>query len=399
MMLEFMRNKVVDVARLDEETLSVHGVLDDSIYSLELDFKVNVGDLVCSAVEGRWLRWTTPQCPQALTFLEEANGFCLAEGIDNKIHKTVGRRACRHFANLFIECAYAVRETVKLLQWQEAVGNEPDLSFKDFLERGSVAGEPAVAIAERVEPVEKSEPISSSLVAKKNSGGISSVANESLTGDHGKSDSVGFVIDLHLHTAPASPCASSSVDAMIEEAKRIGLDGICLSDHNYVWSQDAVWALREKHDFLVLRANEIVTEQGDMLVFGFYEDVQGIIKLAELKKRVAAVDGFIVAAHPFRGFLTFGADDVGLTAEKAMAREMFKWVGGVEILNGKVTATENGLAQNVANGLGLSAIGGSDAHDVSTVGVYATAFEQQINSEEELLFALKEGRCRPVTFR
>jgi hypothetical protein len=56
-----------------------------------------------------------------------------------------------------------------------------------------------------------------------------------------------------------------------------------------------------------------------MLVFGFYEDVQGIIKLTELKKRGAAVDGFVVAAHPFRGFLTFGADDVGLTAEKAMA--------------------------------------------------------------------------------
>ena len=82
-----------------------------------------------------------------------------------------------------------------------------------------------------------------------------------------------------------------------------------------------------------------------------------------------------------------------------MAREMFKWVGGVETLNGKVTATENGLAQNVANGLGLSATGGSDAHDVSTVGAYATVFERAINSEEELLAALKEGKYRPVTFR
>ena len=41
-MLEFMRNKVVNVARLDEETLSVHGILDDSIYSLEINFKVNI---------------------------------------------------------------------------------------------------------------------------------------------------------------------------------------------------------------------------------------------------------------------------------------------------------------------------------------------------------------------
>ena len=355
MMLEFMRNKVVNVAHLDEETLSVHGILDDSIYSLEINFKVNISDLVCFAVEGRWLRWTTPECPRALTFLDEVEGFCLKAGIDEKIHKTMGRRACRHFANLFIECAYAVRETVKMLNWQAA--------FKE---------------------VNRQTPVRSAV----------STVSAGRTPDPGN-----FVIDLHLHTSPASPCASDSVDAMIEEAKRIGLHGVCLSDHNYVWSADAVLALREKHDFPVFRVNEIVTEQGDMLVFGFYKDVQGIIKLAELKKQVAAVGGFIIAAHPFRGFLTFGADDVGLTSEKAMAREMFKWVDGIETLNGKVTATENGLALDVANGLGLPATGGSDAHDVSTVGLYATAFEQVINSEEELLAALKEGKCRPVTFR
>jgi hypothetical protein len=71
----------------------------------------------------------------------------------------------------------------------------------------------------------------------------------------------------------------------------------------------------------------------------------------------------------------------------------------VETLSGKVTATENSFAQNVAKGLGLPATGDSDAHDVSTVGTYATAFEQTINSEKELLSTLKEGRYQPVTFR
>lgn len=388
MMLDFMRNKVVNVARLDAETLSVHGILDDSIYSLEINFKVNISDLVCSSVVGRWLRWTTPQCPQALDFMAEANGFCLAEGIDGTIHKTMGRRACRHFANLFIECAYAVRESVKMLRWQDAAKSEKGLSLKEFLERNPVVGSPSVDLAEEPEVNEKS----SSLAAKP-SVDVAPTENEA------RKTVDGFIIDLHMHTSPASPCASDSVDAMIAEAKRIGLDGVCLSDHNYVWSAEAIKALREKHDFLVLRINEIVTEQGDMLVFGFYEDVQGIIKLDELKKRVEAVGGLIVAAHPFRGFLTFGADDVGLTSEKAMAREMFKWVDGVETLNGKVTATENGLAQNVAEGLGLLATGGSDAHDISTVGTYATSFSEPINNEAELLAALKEGKCHPVTFR
>ena len=415
-MFDFMRNKVVDVARLDPETLEVHGILDDSIYSLELDFKVNISDLICSGVKGRWLRWTTPECPRAIDFLNEAEGFCLEAGIDNKIHKTIGRRSCRHFANLFIECAYAVRETIKLLGWQEAQREHPDLTFKQFIlndEKGPVA-QPSVVVESHKEvpsPVSGAAGDTGAAGAARGAGDTRGaggdaasakppVGVESPTTSRKSHPGPGnFIIDMHLHTSPASPCASDSVYAMIEEAKRIGLQGICLTDHNYVWSADAVLALREKHDFLVLRANEIITEQGDILVFGFDEDIQGIIKLVELKKRVAAVGGFIVAAHPFRGFLTFGADDVGLTPESAMARDMFKWVDGVETLNGKVTETENKLSLDVAKGLGLPSTGGSDAHDISTVGVYATAFDEIIDGEKALLAALKAGKYHPVVFR
>ncbi len=392
-MFDFMRNKVVNVARLDQETLGVHGILDDSIYSIEIDFKVNLSDLVCSGVKGRWLRWTTTECPKAIDFLQEANGFCLQPGIDDKIHKTIGRRSCRHFANLFIECGHAVRETVKLICWEQAREANPELSLQQFMqneENGLAAVMPAD---------EDTLEGPSATVSENQAGAPKPVVQPPKSSGPGHFNGEGFVIDMHLHTSPASPCASDSVDAMIEEAKRIGLNGICLSDHNYVWPADEVQALGEKHDFLVLRANEIITEQGDMLVFGFDEDIKGIIKLADLKERVAAVGGFIVAAHPFRGFLAFGADDVGLTIEKAMDREAFKWVDGVETRNGKVTDTENELAVKVADGLGLPSTGGSDAHDIFNVGTYATVFEQEIDSEQALLAALKQGKYRPVAFR
>ncbi len=390
-MFDFMRHKVVNVAQLDQETLGVHGILDDSIYSIELNFKVHISDLVCSEIEGRWLRWTTTECPKAIDFLKEADGFCLKPGIDDKIHKTVGRRSCRHFANLFIECGHAVRETVKLIHWEQANATDPEISLKQFMQN-----EEQMPAAQAVE--DPPEIPSATVSENQESPPKSAVQSPKISGP-GQFNGEGFVIDMHLHTSPASPCASDSVDAMIEEAKRIGLNGICLSDHNHVWPAEEVQALREKHDFTVLRANEIITEQGDMLVFGFDEDIKGIIKLVALKEKVAAVGGFIVAAHPFRGFLTFGADDVGLTIEKAMDREAFKWVDGVETRNGKVTDTENELAVKVAGGLGLPATGGSDAHDVSTVGTYATVFEQAIDSEQTLLAALKQGRYRPVAFR
>ena len=390
MISEFNRNKIVEVERLDEERLFVRGVLTDSIYSLELEFKVLIKDLSCFEIKGRWRRWTTPECPKALKFLDQAEGLSLKPGLEDKVHKGIGRTACRHFANLFLECAYGARETVKLLAWQAAEARGSELDLPAFMAANSDSDKGTETLSPGA--VEMSS-------GRHEAPAAATTASATPTPVNDRSENTGFIVDLHVHTAPASPCASDSLEMMIREARHIGLDGICLTDHNYLWSAEEIRKLREKYEFPLFRANEIVTEQGDMLVFGFYEDVQGIIKLEELKKRVAAVGGFIVAAHPFRGFLTFGADDIGLTREKAQAREMFRWVDGIEILNGKVTATENGLARDVALGLHLPATGGSDAHDISTLGCYATAFPRPLNSDAELLVALKSGEYKPLAFR
>ena len=209
----------------------------------------------------------------------------------------------------------------------------------------------------------------------------------------------GTVIDLHVHTAPASPCSSAPVDHLIQEAKRIGLDGICLTDHNYVWDPEAVKELRKQHDFLILRGNEITTDQGDMVVFGLEKDIKGISKLENLRKEVLEAGGFMIVAHPFRGFLTFNIGQLGLTPEKAMERPLFKQVDAVEVLNSKVTEDENRFAADVAAGLDLPATGGSDAHEISEVGIYATRFAGEVNDEKDLIAALKKGEYEPVTFR
>ena len=207
------------------------------------------------------------------------------------------------------------------------------------------------------------------------------------------------MIDLHLHTSPASPCSSAEIEHVIQEAQRIGLDGICLTDHNYVWEPARVEALKAKHGFLILRGNEITTDQGDMVVFGLERDIKGIIRLEDLREEVTDAGGFIIAAHPFRGFLTFNVGDIGLTPEKAMERPLFKWVDAVEVLNGKVTEKENRFAARVAAGLRLPTTGGSDAHEVEEVGLYATRFSEPVEDERGLIAALKKGNYAPAAFR
>ena len=381
-MLAFSRNKIVSIYREGEDTLRARGVLEDDIYGLEMEVVLSLSRLEILSIEGKWNRMENAECPRAIPFLQEAVGERVTEGFSQRIRKSVGRKACRHFAAILLECCYAAKEAAQVIEWQRRKGKRLDLSLEEWMreregDRQGHSFGPGPAGEER--PEQK--------------GGSSLPQGQGRKGG-------GVIIDLHVHTSPASACSSAPVDDLIEEAKRIGLDGICLTDHNYVWPRDAVEDLRQRHGFLVLRGNEITTDQGDMLVFGVERNIQGIITLEELRKEVLKVGGCIIAAHPFRGFLIFGMGRLGLTLEKAMERPLFKWVDGVEVLNSKVTPEENAFALEVAQGLGLAATGGSDCHEVPAVGIYATAFSNAILHERDLVEALKRGDgITPLAFR
>jgi predicted metal-dependent phosphoesterase TrpH len=381
-MLKFARNKIVDVSLKDPAIFAVHGVLDDDIYSVELDVEVRIADLEILRIEGKWHRWTTPECPRATQFLQGAVGFRIGEeGFGPKVHKVVGRNACRHFANLLLECCHSAGEATRILEWERAKAENPELKFEEFRQKRApdVEAQPATQPSSSVEaPRRPMKPFPKQ--------------DRDASADK-------MTIDLHVHTYPASACSSASVDAVIEEAKRIGLDGICLTDHNHVWGPAQVEELRQKYGFLVLRGNEITTNQGDVLVFGCEKDIQGIVDIKELRREVDEVDGFMILAHPFRGFLIVGVDQAGLTPEKAMERPLFNYVDAVEVLNGKVTEKENDFALRVTEGLGLPGTGGSDAHEVAEVGMYATEFYEVIKSEQDLIAALKKGAYEPVVFQ
>lgn len=388
-MLKYERNKLVSIFQNDPDILMVHGILDDDIYSLEIDVSIKMSEVKILAIDGKWNRWTTPECPRSTAFLQEAVGFRIEEeGFSEKIRKTVGRKSCRHYANLLTECCYAAKEAAIIARWEEEKEENRTLRFEDFLEGNIEAQTPS----EPDHPVvAKPTPKPETPQSNRRTAPETATEKEKMSG--------GMVIDLHIHTHPASPCSSAPVDLVIEEAKNIGLDGICLTDHNYVWDGGMVEDLQQRHGFLILRGNEITTDQGDMVVFGLKRDVQGIIKLEDLNKEVREAGGFIIAVHPFRGFLTFGLGDLGLTPQKAMERPHFKHVDAMEVLNGKVTEKENNFAREVATGLGLPVTGGSDAHEVSEVGLYATRFLTAIKDEKQLIEALKNGNYTPVAFK
>jgi hypothetical protein len=203
-------------------------------------------------------------------------------------------------------------------------------------------------------------------------------------------------IDLHTHTSPRSPCSGLDPLDLIREAARLRLDGICLTEHQVVWQPDEIAGLARETKVKIFRGNEFTTNQGDILVFGFEEDIQELLTIEELRDKVISAGGFMIAAHPFRGFKTFGIGQLQMTVEQACSRKAFDFVDAIEIRNGKVSDEENEMAARVAARLGLPGTAGSDAHRLDEVGRWVTDFERAIEDERELVEELRAGRFSAV---
>jgi predicted metal-dependent phosphoesterase TrpH len=199
-------------------------------------------------------------------------------------------------------------------------------------------------------------------------------------------------VDLHIHTRPKSPCSAIDPLGLLGEARRAGLDGVCLTEHQNPWPPGEVEELMKAGGIRVFQGNEITTNQGDILVFGYDREVKGVVPIQDLRKEVEAVGGLMIAAHPFRGFLLFGISQLQLDLDQACKRPVFQHVDGLEIQNCKVTDPENDMARRVAERLGLLGVAGSDAHRLDEVGKCVTIFEREFRAEQELIEEIRAGR-------
>ena len=201
-------------------------------------------------------------------------------------------------------------------------------------------------------------------------------------------------IDLHIHTSPLSACSYIDPHEMVQKARQLKLDGICLTEHQILWDPLEVDKLALEAGIKIFRGNEFTTNQGDILVFGFYEDIKELMTIQELREAVQMSGGYMIAAHPFRGFKTFGIGQLQMTVEQAAKRKMFEFVDAMEIGNGKLSKDENEMARKVAEKLNLPGTGGSDAHRIDEIATWVTVFEKNIDNEQELLEELHAGRFK-----
>ena len=189
-------------------------------------------------------------------------------------------------------------------------------------------------------------------------------------------------------------------DELIEEAKRIGLDGVCITDHDGFWDHREVESLSKRHDFLVLPGCEVTTEEGHLLVYGLKKYIFGMHRAAFVKEKLDRERGAMVVAHPYRRTYRKGAhtdeDAYAEMMDRAARNHVFGMVDAVEVMNGRGLPEENAFSGDMARRFGLPGTGASDAHRLEDLGSFATEFERRIASLDDLIAELRAGRFRAV---
>jgi len=194
-----------------------------------------------------------------------------------------------------------------------------------------------------------------------------------------------------------------SVDELIEGSKSLGLDGICLTDHDTFWTDDEVRNLSIKHNFLVLPGCEINTESGHVLVFGLGKYEFGMHRAEFLQATVEKAGGAMIAAHPYRRrFLEEPAERPGARdemLERASGDGFFGMCQGIEALNGRGLTIQNEFSHELGDILNTNMTAGSDAHKVEQIGTVATDFQRPVSCLKGLIRELRCGRYQPVDLR
>ncbi len=215
------------------------------------------------------------------------------------------------------------------------------------------------------------------------------------------------LFDLHIHTTKGSSDSSLTPEDLILEADRLGLGGLCITEHSGPWDRHEFQRFASQHSVILIRAAEVETDMGHMLAFGVDRYQPGFHKAEVLSKAARAAGGFVVTAHPFRALLSQsvrarsllyqGKDDVlPQTPKDALEHPVFKLADAIEVANGGTADNENAFAMGVADLLNMPVTGGSDAHSTHGIGKFVTVFRDEITTEEQFLAALHAAAFYPA---
>lgn len=199
--------------------------------------------------------------------------------------------------------------------------------------------------------------------------------------------------DMHCHTAEGSTDSDISVLEFADRLKKMGFQGMLVTDHNtyggYLAYQNGP---RKLTDFVVLRGIEYDTfDYGHMLVVmptGTPKEVYRLLTLRgmSLKKLIRLVHcfgGILGPAHPGgEPFLSFAKTKYWNKKAQRSYAGQFDFIEGY---NACEDCSSNAVAKCFSNRFWLPMFGGSDAHSMGCAGRGYTLLPWTIQNEDDLI--------------
>lgn len=193
-----------------------------------------------------------------------------------------------------------------------------------------------------------------------------------------------MLIDTHIHEKTHSDDSFMSLPDIVDRAKSIGLNGICITDHESNGLLGYAEEYGRRNGLLIIVGAEILTHEGDILVFGLKDLPKDKLYAQQLIDMTTKVGGVCMSAHPFRK----NNRGMGNTLRDV------KGLSGIEAFNGSTPMHHNMEAFHLARELGIPTFGASDAHVLERVGLYATVFPGTIRDTKDFIEAVKHGNTQ-----
>ena len=210
-----------------------------------------------------------------------------------------------------------------------------------------------------------------------------------------------MILDLHVHS-DLSDDSRAGVETYLKVLHRKReerpLDGVVLTEHRQ-WNEGLDYRhLEDQYEMKILRGAEVETDYGHVLIYGVNSEIAARFDCADVRlpaqtlvTEVEAMGGVAVPCHP-------GRTHIGLCAHYA-DKPPLEGICAVEAINGGSRGDEDAQTAQLIVDQGYARFGGSDAHLVAFIGLCATQFEDDIENEQDLVVALRAGRCDAVDFR
>lgn len=187
-------------------------------------------------------------------------------------------------------------------------------------------------------------------------------------------------LDIHIHSK-YSYDGFSEIEEIVKQAKKKGLHGFALTDHNSIEGLKTAKELAEKEHLIFIPGLEVSSKDGHIIALGVEQLIPRGMSAEETIDKIHEAGGLAIAPHPFAKLFHY------LCVGDLIRDLKFD---AVESFNGR-TFSGNKLAKKACSELNFPTTAGSDAHLIEEIGNACTTVNCNSNVQD-ILATMKAGK-------